>query len=90
MNKITHLKEKHKMISKFYNMIPELKVLTNINPNFYITGNLSKIIMKKVNGKKSIEYIAEELKLPQIKVYNLCKNLVKLGFITLNVKNNAY
>ncbi|MBY8982760.1 MAG: hypothetical protein KGD57_07415 [Candidatus Lokiarchaeota archaeon] len=78
-----HSKEGNSSFSKFCNLIPELKISNNINPNFFLTGKLSKNIIKKINGKKSIDYIAQELDLSQVKVYNICKNLVKLGFISL-------
>ncbi|MBY9005806.1 MAG: hypothetical protein KGD63_03525 [Candidatus Lokiarchaeota archaeon] len=72
-----------KNYSKFNNFIPKLKIPNNFNPNFYLSGNLSKIIIKKINGKKSINNIAQELDLSQLKVHNICKNLVKMGFVIL-------
>ncbi len=79
-------KESHE-IQNFNSMnqklIPLLKISDNINPDFYLTGEKSKNVLKKIDGKKSIKYIAQELNIPRDNVHNICKNLIKLGFISL-------
>lgn len=69
--------------SLFQSIIPAPKISSNINPDFYLTGKNSKNVLNKVNGEKSIQKISKELNLSPEKVHNVCKNLVKLGFIKL-------
>ncbi|MBN1215829.1 MAG: hypothetical protein JXA99_10370 [Candidatus Lokiarchaeota archaeon] len=82
-NNKSHIKENSNTNSKFNTFIPKLKISKNLNLDYYISGNLSKKIIKIINGKNSIENISQELEIPQIKVYNICKSLVKIGFIIL-------
>lgn len=63
--------------------IPVLKISKNINPNNYLTGLKSKKIFQKINGRKTIKQIAQELRFSEEYVYNICKNFIKLGFISL-------
>ena len=80
------LKEFHEVqdfTPKTHKSIPILKISEKLNPNFYLTGEKSKNILKKINGKKSIKEIAQELNIPKENVHNICKNLIKLGFISL-------
>jgi hypothetical protein len=69
--------------SPFQGIIPTPKISSDINPDFYLTGSNSKNVLKKINGQKSIQTIGKELNLSPEKVHNVCKNLVKLGFIRL-------
>jgi hypothetical protein len=50
----------------------------------YLTGDTSYKVYNKIDGNKNINQITKELSLEQIKVYNICKNLVKMGFISFN------
>jgi hypothetical protein len=63
--------------------IPILKCSDNINPDFYLTGKKAKEVLKEIDGAISVKEIAQRLHLSEEKVYNICKNLVKLGFISL-------
>jgi len=64
--------------------VPKSVSSLNINPKHYLTGEISYNIFNRINGESSIEKIAEELNITHNQVYNICKNLIKLGFITLN------
>jgi len=70
---------------EYYNFVPYFLGATSntINPKNYLTGDISYKVYEKIDGTKSINQITKELSLEQIKVYNICKNLVKLGFISL-------
>lgn len=61
--------------------IPKLKVPDDLNPKFYLTGETSIRIFHAIDGKKSILNLAQELNVPEIEIFNLCKNMVKLGLI---------
>ncbi len=72
---------------EFYNFIPcfEGSGSKIINPKNYLTGDTSYKVYDKIDGKKTINQITKELdNLDQTKVYNICKNLVKMGFISFN------
>ncbi|TFF98733.1 MAG: winged helix-turn-helix transcriptional regulator [Promethearchaeota archaeon] len=75
--------EIEKQTSPFQTIIPVLKIADSINPDFYLTGSNSKNVLKKIDGKKSILEISNELDLSPEKVHSICKNLIKLGFIVL-------
>ena len=64
--------------------VPKSVSSLNINPKHYLTGEISYKVFNRINGESSIEKIAEELNITHNQVYNICKNLIKLGFITLN------
>ncbi len=55
-----------------------------INPKNYLTGDTSVKIYDVIDGRKSIKEITREISIEQIIVYNVCKNLVKMGFLSLN------
>ncbi|MBY8985889.1 MAG: hypothetical protein KGD65_12520 [Candidatus Lokiarchaeota archaeon] len=71
---------------EYYDFIPSFIGPTSksINPKNYLTGDISYKIYEKIDGMKSINQITHELSMEQNKVYNICKNLVKLGFISFN------
>jgi hypothetical protein len=71
---------------EYYDFIPYFVGSASkiINPKNYLTGDFSYKIYNKIDGKKSINQITKELSMDQNKVYNICKNLVKMGFIILN------
>ncbi|TFF85337.1 MAG: hypothetical protein EU518_01355 [Promethearchaeota archaeon] len=69
--------------SKFRKIIPILKITKNFNPDFYLTGNLSKKLLNQINGNKTICDLAEELNISEENVHKTCKNLIKMGFIDL-------
>jgi predicted transcriptional regulator len=67
---------------KYTNNIPSLKISKNIDPKHYLTGRDSVSIFNEIDGKKTIEEIARSVNLPIQNVYNTCKNLIKLGFVS--------
>ena len=69
---------------KYYKCIPILTTKKKINPKNYLTGEISCSIYDQIDNNKTINEISQELKVPQHQVYNLCKNLIKMGFITFN------
>lgn len=70
---------------EYYKYIPNstTNVTIGVMKN-YLTGDTSYRVYDKIDGKKNINQITNELELEQIKVYNICKNLVKMGFISFN------
>ena len=77
------LKEiKSNKIPDYYNVIPTLKISKKIDPSKYLTGDKPLDVLNQINGEKSIEQIAHELKLNQERVYAICKSLIKFGFIS--------
>ncbi len=69
---------------EFYDYIPIFTTSKKINPKYYLTGDSSCKVYEHINGEKSIDQIANNLKLNQKQVYNVCKNLIKMGFISFN------
>lgn len=69
-------------IPDYYNFIPTLKISKKIDLTRYLTGEKPMVIFNQINGVKSIEQIAHELKLNQQRVYAICKSLIKFGFIS--------
>jgi len=67
----------------YCNQIPRFTTLKKINPKYYLTGETSQKVFYQIDGHKSIRQITEKLDLKHVQVYNICKNLVKLGFIGL-------
>ena len=67
----------------YCNQIPRFTTLKKINPKYYLTGETSHKVFYQIDGQKSIRQITEKLDLKHVQVYNICKNLVKLGFIGL-------
>ncbi len=68
----------------YCNQIPRFTITKKINPKYYLTGETSCKVFYQINGKKSIEQIAKSLSLEYSQVYNISKNLIKLGFISLS------
>ena len=69
---------------EYYEYIPIFTTSKKINPKYYLTGDSSCKVYQQINGEKSIDQIANNLKLKQKQVYNVCKNLIKMGFISFN------
>lgn len=69
---------------EYYRYIPIFTSSKKINPKYYLTGDNSCKVYEQINGEKSIDQIANYLNLNQNQVYNVCKNLIKLGFISFN------
>ncbi len=69
---------------EFYEYVPNFTTSKKINPKYYLTGETSIVIYEKINGKKTVNQISIELNVDQNQVYNVCKNLIKLGFISFN------
>ncbi len=71
-------------IPEYYDYIPIFTTSKKINPKYYLTGDTSFVVYKQINGKKTINQISIELNIAQKQVYNVCKNLIKFGFISFN------
>ncbi len=69
---------------EYYNYIPIFTTSKKINPRYYLTGEKSFRVYGQIDGKKSITQISKYLNIQQNQVYNICKNLIKLGFISLD------
>lgn len=78
--------ENHKTIVEKheFNIIPCFKTSSKVNPKYYLTGEISHRVFNQIDGKKSIRQIAEELNTTSETVHNICKVLVKMGFITFS------
>lgn len=68
-------------LPNYCNQIPRFTSLKKINPKYYLTGETSHKVFYQIDGKKSIRQITESLDLKHVQVYNICKNLIKLGLI---------
>ncbi|MHA1255602.1 MAG: hypothetical protein ACTSPS_08400, partial [Promethearchaeota archaeon] len=66
----------------YYNVIPILKISKKIDPSKYLTGDKPLDVFNQINGEKSIDQIAHELKMNQERVHAICKSLIKFGFIS--------
>lgn len=77
-------KKEIKKEPEFYEYIPIFTTSKKINPKYYLTGDTSCKVYEKIDGEKSIDQIASNLNLNQNQVYNVCKNLIKMGFLRLN------
>jgi hypothetical protein len=71
-------------VPEYYSYIPIFTTTKKINPKYYLTGDTSCDVYNEIDGKKSITQISNQLNIQQNQVYNICKNLIKLGFISLN------
>ncbi|MFW9826023.1 MAG: hypothetical protein ACFFEY_00185 [Candidatus Thorarchaeota archaeon] len=69
---------------KYFNFVPIFTTSKKINPKYYLTGDTSCKVYEEIDGKKSINQISIKLCVNQNQVYNICKNLIKMGFISLN------
>ncbi len=67
----------------YCNQIPRFTTLKKINPKYYLTGITSQKVFYQIDGRKSIRQITENLDLKHVQVYNICKNLIKMGFVNL-------
>jgi hypothetical protein len=82
------LEIKHQELCKkksldYLNFIPSLKLSKNVNPKYYLTGDLSLDVFNEINGNKTILEIAKDLNINPELVFNICKNLIKFGFVKL-------
>ena len=68
-------------LPSYCNQIPHFTSLKKINPKYYLTGVTSQKIFYQIDGRKSIKQITEKLDLKHEQVYNVLKNLIKLGLI---------
>ncbi|MHA1194539.1 MAG: hypothetical protein ACTSRH_00550 [Promethearchaeota archaeon] len=78
-----NLKEVEEEIPEYFKERPVFIKNLSVNPKYYLTGNSSLRVFNAIDGNKTIYQISKELNLPTEQVYNICKNLVKLGFIRL-------
>jgi hypothetical protein len=76
--------EKIEEAPEYHHYIPIFTSSKKINPKYYLTGDNSCKVYEQINGEKSINQIANFLNLNQNQVYNVCKNLIKMGFISFN------
>lgn len=74
---------KTKEVPGYCIQVPKSVSSLNINPKHYLSGEISYKVFNRINGVRSIEKIAEDLDIAHKQVHNICKNLIKLGFITL-------
>ncbi|MFX0041472.1 MAG: hypothetical protein ACFE8L_01045 [Candidatus Hodarchaeota archaeon] len=81
--RVDEIEEKNVSSPEYYAYIPRFTISKKINPKFYLTGETSHKIFYQIDGRKSIELIAKDLNIEPEKVYNISKNLIKLGFISL-------
>lgn len=70
---------------KYAYNIPSLKISKDIDPKHYLTGKDSVNVFNEIDGKKTIEEIAQNINLPIQNVHNTCKNLIKLGFVSFEI-----
>ncbi len=70
-------------LPNYCNQIPRFTSLKKVNPKYFLTGETSHKVFYQIDGKKSIRQITESLDLNHEQVYNICKNLVKFGFVNL-------
>jgi hypothetical protein len=71
-------------LPNYCSQVPRFTTMKKINPKYYLTGETSHKVFYQIDGKKSIRQITESLNLKHEQVYNVCKNLVKFGFVNLN------
>jgi len=71
-------------LPEYCRQIPKFISSKKINPKYYLTGNTACNVYYEIDGKKSIKLITNKLNLGHEQVYNICKNLIKLGFISLS------
>jgi hypothetical protein len=74
-----HIKD----LPEYCNKIPKFISSNKVNPKYYLTGITACNVYSEIDGKKSIKLITTKLNLDHEQVYNICKNLIKLGFIHL-------
>ncbi|MFX0082038.1 MAG: hypothetical protein ACFE94_09820 [Candidatus Hodarchaeota archaeon] len=67
---------------EYYDFVPVFTTTKKINPKHYLTGKISCKVYENIDGKKNINQITKELNIEQKRVYNVCKNLIKMGFIS--------
>ncbi len=77
-------KDSNERSPEYYDYIPNFTTSKKINPKYYLTGDCSCKVYEQINGRNSITQIANNLNLDHRQVYNVCKNLIKMGFIKLN------
>ena len=80
--KVRDFKKKIK-IKENITLIPCFITSEKVNPKHYLTGEISYKVFNQIDGKKSVNQIADDLKMTSEMVHNICKILIKMGFITL-------
>ncbi|MHA1725646.1 MAG: hypothetical protein ACTSXH_12570 [Promethearchaeota archaeon] len=68
---------------EFNNLIPKIKGKKLMNPNIYLSDKKASKIFKHMDGQRTIAQISRDLNIDSRKVFNCCKSLLKLNFITL-------
>ncbi|MFW9771000.1 MAG: hypothetical protein ACFFFB_01860 [Candidatus Heimdallarchaeota archaeon] len=71
-------------LPEYCQKIPKFTSSNKVNPKYYLTGATACNVYSEIDGKKSIQIITKRLNLEHNQVYNICKNLIKLGFISLS------
>ncbi|MFX0035147.1 MAG: hypothetical protein ACFE9I_05855 [Candidatus Hermodarchaeota archaeon] len=77
-------KDSNERNPEYCEYVPYFTTSKKINPKYYLTGDCSCKIYEQINGRNSINQIANNLNLEHHQVYNVCKNLIKMGFIKLD------
>ena len=67
---------------KYSSAKPLLRIKSNIDIKQFLTGKKALNIVKEINGNSSISDISEKLQYEEKDVFNICKNLMKMGLIT--------
>ncbi len=70
-------------VPRYYNTVPKKRISSGIDILHYTTGQNSPIIFNSIDNKKNIKQLSEELNIDAETVHNVCKNLLKMGFIEL-------
>ncbi|TFG09869.1 MAG: hypothetical protein EU535_08695 [Promethearchaeota archaeon] len=71
------------VVPNYYSFIPKSKMSKKINPYYYLSGRNSCNVFNSIDDKKDIHSISKDLEMEPEQVYNICKNLVKMGFIAI-------
>lgn len=82
ISRIENENDRIESVPDYFNYIPILTTSKKINPKHYLSGDFSCKVYETIDGNKNITQITEEVNAEQKKVYNICKNLVKMGFIS--------
>ncbi|MFX1346837.1 MAG: hypothetical protein ACFFBC_02650 [Promethearchaeota archaeon] len=80
---IENIPEKVENLPEYYDFVPIFTTEKKINPKHYLTGEISCKVYENIDGIKNINQITKEINVEQNRVYRICKNLVKMGFISL-------
>ena len=66
----------------FSNAKPILRIKSDLNPERFLTGEKAINIIKEVNGNRTVADISSKLQYDEKEVFNICKNLMKMGLMS--------